>query len=183
MLFTGWWSRREICLRQNRRICPRCGYGTTHYLSSDTVRNGQQSVIAADILALMDALHIERAILGGFDWGARTANVIAALWPERCKTMVSVSGYLTGSQAANRQPLPPQAELAWWYQFYFATERGKRGYEPYRYDCNKLIWQLASPPSDGRSASRFITESPPGSVLYAGAKWVTPVLPLTAEQR
>lgn len=113
MLFTGWWRERETCLRQNRRICPRCGYGTIHHLSSDTARTGQQSVIATDILALMDALHIERAILGGFDRSARAANVIAALWPERCKAMVSVSGYLIGSQPANRQPLPPQAELAW----------------------------------------------------------------------
>jgi pimeloyl-ACP methyl ester carboxylesterase len=121
------------------------GYGTTRFLSGGTVRNGQQSVVAVDIIALMDALKIQRAILGGFDWGARTANIIAALWPERCKAMVSVSGYLIGSPAANKAPLPPKAELAWWYQFYFATERGRAGYEQYRHDFAKLIWQLASP--------------------------------------
>ena len=121
------------------------GHGTTSFLSSDTVRNAQQSAVAVDAIALMDALKIERAIIGGFDWGARTANIMAALWPERCKAMVSVSGYLIGSQAANRAPLPPRAELDWWYQFYFATERGRAGYEKYRRDFNKLIWQLASP--------------------------------------
>ena len=121
------------------------GYGTTHFLSSETFRNGQQSALAADIIALMDALKIEQAIVGGFDWGARTANIIAALWPERCKALVSVSGYLIGSPEANQTPLPPQAELQWWYQFYFATERGKLGYEEYRHDFNKLIWQIASP--------------------------------------
>jgi pimeloyl-ACP methyl ester carboxylesterase len=121
------------------------GYGSTRFLSNNTLRNGQQSVVAVDIVALMDALKIEKAILAGFDWGARTANIIAALWPEHCKAMVSVSGYLIGSQAANQKPLPPQAELAWWYQFYFATERGRLGYDQYRRDFNKLIWQLASP--------------------------------------
>ena len=121
------------------------GYGTTRFLSSETLRNGQQSAIAVDIIALMDALNIEKAILGGFDWGARTANIIAALWPERCKALVSVSGYLIGNPEANKTPLPPQAELEWWYQFYFATERGRAGYEKYWYDFNKLIWKLASP--------------------------------------
>ncbi|MCP6760431.1 MAG: alpha/beta hydrolase [Fischerella sp. CENA71] len=121
------------------------GYGMTRFLSSETLRNGQQSAIAADIIALMDALKIEKAILAGFDWGARTANIIAALWPERCKALVSVSGYLIGNPEANKTPLPPQAELEWWYQFYFATERGRVGYEKYRHDFNKLIWQLASP--------------------------------------
>jgi pimeloyl-ACP methyl ester carboxylesterase len=121
------------------------GYGTTRFLSSEAVRNGQQSVIAADIVALLDALRIQKAILAGFDWGARTANIVAALWPERCKAMVSVSGYLIGSREANRKPLPPQAELGWWYQFYFATERGRAGYEAYRRDFARLIWQTASP--------------------------------------
>lgn len=121
------------------------GYGTTRFLSSDTIRNGQQSVVAADIIALMDALKIPKAIVAGYDWGARTANIMAALWPERCKAMVSVSGYLIGSQEANKKPLPPKAELAWWYQFYFATERGRQGYENNRHDFAKLIWQLASP--------------------------------------
>jgi pimeloyl-ACP methyl ester carboxylesterase len=121
------------------------GYGTTRFLSSETFRNGQQSALAADIIAFMDALKIEKAILGGFDWGARTANIMAALWPQRCKAIVSVSGYLIGNPEANKMPLPPQAELEWWYQFYFATERGKLGYEKYRHDFNKLIWRLASP--------------------------------------
>jgi len=121
------------------------GYGSTRFLSEDTVRNGQQSVVAVDAIALMDALDIESAIVGGFDWGARTANVMAALWPERCKAMVSVSGYLIGSQAANASPLPPAAELSWWYEFYFATARGEAGYGKYRRDFAKLIWHTASP--------------------------------------
>lgn len=121
------------------------GYGTTRFLSSDTVRNGQQAALAVDIVALMDALRIEKAVLAGFDWGARTANILAALWPERVKAHVSVSGYLIGSQEANKKPLPPKAELAWWYQYYFATERGRAGYEANRHDFTKLIWQLASP--------------------------------------
>src|ERR1700730_13833898 len=108
------------------------GYGTTRFLSGQTLRHGQQSVVAIDIIALMDALKLQKAIIAGFDWGARTANIIAALWPERCKAMVSVSGYLIGSQASNEIPLPPKAELAWWYQYYFATERGRAGYEKYR---------------------------------------------------
>ncbi|MFT0169956.1 alpha/beta fold hydrolase [Paraburkholderia mimosarum] len=121
------------------------GYGSTRFLSADTARNGQQAVTAIDIVALMDALKIDQAIFGGYDWGARTANIIAALWPERVKGLVSVSGYLIGSQEANRKPLPPQAELQWWYQFYFATERGAQGYAANRDAFNKLIWQLASP--------------------------------------
>jgi pimeloyl-ACP methyl ester carboxylesterase len=121
------------------------GYGTTRFLSSETVRNGQPSAVAVDTVALMDALKIEKATLAGFDWGARTANIMAALWPERCKAMVSVSGYLIGSQEAGKMPLPPKAELEWWYQFYFATERGRAGYDKYRHDFAKLIWRLASP--------------------------------------
>ncbi|MES5483904.1 alpha/beta hydrolase [Bradyrhizobium sp. INPA03-11B] len=121
------------------------GYGTTRFLSSDTKRSGQPVAVAADIIALMDALKIEKAVLGGYDWGARTANIMAVLWPERCKAMVSVSGYLIGSQAAGKVPLPPKVELQWWYQFYFATERGREGYAKNRHDFNKLIWQLASP--------------------------------------
>jgi pimeloyl-ACP methyl ester carboxylesterase len=121
------------------------GYGSTRFLSADTPRNGQQSVVAVDVIALMDALKIDQAILGGFDWGARTVNIVAALWPQRVKAMVSVSGYLIGNQAAGKAPLPPKAELQWWYQFYFATERGKEGYEANRHDFNKLIWRLASP--------------------------------------
>jgi len=121
------------------------GYGTTRFLSDATVRNGEQAVVAVDAIALMDALHIKRAIVAGFDWGARTANILAALWPERCKAMVSVSGYLIGSQDAGKAPLPPKAELQWWYQFYFATERGRAGYDKYRHDFSKLIWQIASP--------------------------------------
>jgi pimeloyl-ACP methyl ester carboxylesterase len=121
------------------------GYGTTRFLSSETVRNGQPSVVAVDIIALMDALKIQKAILAGFDWGGRTADIMAALWPERCKALVSVSGYLIGSQESGKIPLPPNAELQWWYQYYFATERGRAGYDKYRHDFSKLIWQLASP--------------------------------------
>jgi pimeloyl-ACP methyl ester carboxylesterase len=121
------------------------GYGTTRFLSPDTKRSGQQSALATDAIALMDALGIESAIVAGFDWGARSANIVAALWPERCTALVSVSGYLIGSQAANTAPLPPSAELSWWYQFYFATERGRTGYARYRHDFAKLIWRTASP--------------------------------------
>jgi pimeloyl-ACP methyl ester carboxylesterase len=137
------------------------GYGTTRFLSGETVRNGQQSAVAVDIVALMDALKIEKPIIAGCDWGARTACIIAALWPERCKALVSVSGYLIGSQEAGKMPLPPSAELQWWYQYYFATERGRAGYDKYRRDFSKLIWQLASPKWDfdeatfDRSAASF----------------------------
>jgi len=137
------------------------GYGSTRFLSSETMRNGQPSAVAVDTIALMDALKIEQPILAGFDWGARTANIIAALWPERCKAMVSVSGYLIGSQESGRMPLPPSAELQWWYQFYFATDRGRDGYDKYRHDFSKLIWRLASPKWDfddatyDRSAAAF----------------------------
>ncbi len=121
------------------------GYGTTRFLSSETFRSGQPLVIALDIIALMDALKIKQAILAGFDWGARTADIIAALFPERCKALVSVSGYVIGSQESGKMPLPPKAELAWWYQYYFATDRGRAGYDKYRHDFAKLIWQIASP--------------------------------------
>jgi len=121
------------------------GYGTTLFLSNDTLRNGQPSAVASDTIALMDALRIEKAILAGFDWGARSVNIVSALWPERCKATVSVSGYLIGSQAAGKMPLSPKAEYEWWYQFYFATERGQSGYDKYRREFSKLIWQLASP--------------------------------------
>ena len=121
------------------------GYGTTRFLSSAAVRNGQPSALAVDLKDLLDALKIEKPILAGFDWGARTANIFVALWPERSKAMVSVSGYLIGNQEAGRMPLPPQAEFEWWYQFYFATDRGRAGYEKYRREFSKLIWQLASP--------------------------------------
>jgi pimeloyl-ACP methyl ester carboxylesterase len=121
------------------------GYGTTRFLSAGTTRNGQQGAIALDAIAFMDALKIPKAIIGGFDWGARTGNIIAALWPERCKGLVSVSGYLIGSQAAGRNPLLPRAEYQWWYQYYFATERGRLGYQENTHEFNKLIWQLASP--------------------------------------
>lgn len=124
------------------------GYGTTRFLSSQTFRNGQQGAVAVDVIALMDALKIQKAIVAGFDWGARTADIMAALWPERCKGIVSVSGYLIGTPESNKMPLPPQAELEWWYQYYFATERGRAGYEKYRRDFAKLIWQLASPKWD-----------------------------------
>jgi pimeloyl-ACP methyl ester carboxylesterase len=121
------------------------GYGTTRFLSSETLRNGQQSVIALDTIALMDALDIRKAVIAGCDWGARTTDIMAALWPERCKAIVSVSGYLIGSQKIGKIPLSPKAELEWWYQYYFATERGRAGYDKYRHDFAKLIWQIASP--------------------------------------
>jgi len=121
------------------------GYGSTRFLYSDTFRNGQQSALALDVLALMNALKIGKAIIGGFDWGARTAEILAALWPERCRAIVAVSGYLIASRTANRQPLSPEAEYRWWYQYYFATERGRRGYETNRHAFNKLIWKNASP--------------------------------------
>jgi pimeloyl-ACP methyl ester carboxylesterase len=148
------------------------GYGTTRFLSSETLRNGQQSVLALDIVALMDALKIQKAIIAGFDWGARTANIIAALWPERCKALVSVSGYLIGSQEAGKMPLPPKAELQWWYQYYFATERGRAGYDKYRHDFSKLIWQLASPKwgfddaTFDRSAASFDNPDHVGIVIH-----------------
>lgn len=137
------------------------GYGTTDFLSAGTMRNGQQAALARDAIALMDALEIEDAIIGGFDWGARTADIVAAIWPERCKGLVSVSGYLVGSQAAGMTPLPPSTEHQWWYQYYFATERGRLGYERNRREFNRLIWRLASPKwqfddaSFDRSAAAF----------------------------
>jgi pimeloyl-ACP methyl ester carboxylesterase len=121
------------------------GYGSTRFLSAGAPRNAQPAALAVDAIALMDALRIDKAVIGGFDWGARIANVVAALWPQRCKAMVSVSGYLIAGREANKMPLPPQAELTWWYQFYFATERGRAGYEKYRREFAKLIWQLGSP--------------------------------------
>lgn len=121
------------------------GYGTTRFLSGDALRNGQPAALALDVITLMDALGIEKATLGGFDWGARTAAIVAALWPERCQALVSVSGYLIGSRQSNKAPLPPEAELQWWYQYYFATERGRAGYDKYRREFAKLIWRLASP--------------------------------------
>ena len=121
------------------------GFGTTRFLSDATVRNGEQAALAIDTTALMDALRVERAVVAGCDWGARTAGIVAALWPERCRGLVSVSGYLIGSQATGGSPLPPEAELQWWYQYYFATERGRAGYEKYRRDFAELIWRTASP--------------------------------------
>jgi pimeloyl-ACP methyl ester carboxylesterase len=129
-----------------RAIVPHLrGYGTTRFLSSDSIRNGQPAALALDVVALMDALDIQKAVLAGFDWGARSAAIVAALWPERCKGLVSVSGYLIGSQEANKAPLPPKAELQWWYQYYFATERGRAGYDKYRHEFARLIWETASP--------------------------------------
>jgi pimeloyl-ACP methyl ester carboxylesterase len=135
-----------LAARDYRVIVPYLrGHGTTRFRAKDAVRNGQQAAIAVDAVALMDALDIDEAVVGGFDWGARSADIVAALWPERCRGLVSVSGYLIGSQAAGSVPLPPEAELQWWYQYYFATERGRAGYDKYRRDFAKLIWRLASP--------------------------------------
>jgi len=148
------------------------GYGTTRFLSSGAFRNGQPSALAVDIIAFLDALKIEKATVAGFDWGARTANIIAALWPERCKAMVSVSGYLIGSQEVGRMPLPPNAELQWWYQYYFATERGRAGYDKYRHDFAKLIWRIASPKWDfddatfDRSAAAFDNQDHVNIVIH-----------------
>jgi pimeloyl-ACP methyl ester carboxylesterase len=148
------------------------GYGTTRFLSPEAFRNGQPSALAVDLIALMDALKIEKAVLGGFDWGARTADIAAALWPERVKALVSVSGYLIGSQQAGKMPLPPKAELQWWYQFYFATERGRAGYEKYHHDFAKLIWQIASPKWNfddatfDRSAAAFDNPDHVGIVIH-----------------
>jgi pimeloyl-ACP methyl ester carboxylesterase len=124
------------------------GFGTTRFLSDETLRNGEQAALAVDVIALMDALEIERAIVAGFDWGARTADILAALWPERCAGLVSVSGYLIVNLEANQRPLPPKAELGWWYQYYFSTERGRLGYSENRREFNKLIWRIASPTWD-----------------------------------
>jgi pimeloyl-ACP methyl ester carboxylesterase len=148
------------------------GYGSTRFLSDNTMRNGQQSVLAIDLIALMDVLKIQTAIIGGFDWGARTADIIAAYWPERCKGLVSVSGYLIGSQAAGKNPLPPPSEFQWWYQYYFATDRGKEGYDKYRHDFAKLIWQLASPKWNftdtefDRSAASFVNPDHVAIVIH-----------------
>jgi len=148
------------------------GYGTTVFRSPETVRNGQQAALAADGLALMDALGIKQAVVAGFDWGARTADIMAVLWPERCKALVSVSGYLIGSQAGNAKPLPPQQELQWWYQFYFATERGKAGYAANTNAFNRLIWQLASPKwrfddaTYERSAASFVNPDHVAIVIH-----------------
>jgi pimeloyl-ACP methyl ester carboxylesterase len=121
------------------------GYGSTMFLSTDTFRNAQQAVVALDVIALMDALKVKKAILGGFDWGSRTVDIIAALWPNRCAGLVSVSGYLLTTPALQQAPLPPKAELGWWYQYYFSTERGVRGYTAYTHDFNRLIWETVSP--------------------------------------
>jgi pimeloyl-ACP methyl ester carboxylesterase len=148
------------------------GYGPTRFLSPDTFRNGQPAALAVDVTALMDALKIEKAILAGFDWGGRSADIVAALWPERCKALVSVSGYLIGSQQLGKTPLPPKNELEWWYQYYFATERGRAGYDKYRHDFAKLIWQLASPkwrfdnPTFERSAASFNNSDHVGIVIH-----------------
>jgi pimeloyl-ACP methyl ester carboxylesterase len=148
------------------------GYGATRFLSDEAVRNGQQSALGVDAVELMDALGIQTAIVAGFDWGARTANIVAALWPERCTALVSVSGYLIGSQEANKAPLPPPAELAWWYQFYFATERGRAGYERNRREFARLIWHTASPEWDfddatfDRSAASFDNEDHVDIVIH-----------------
>lgn len=135
-----------LAARGYRVIIPHLrGFGSTTFLSADTMRNGQPVAIAADMIALMDALNIRNAVVAGFDWGARTADIMAAIWPDRCRGLVSVSGYLIGNQAAGKLPLPPEAELQWWYQFYFATDRGRAGYQKYTHQFARLIWKLASP--------------------------------------
>ena len=162
-----------LASRGYRVIVPHLrGYGATRFPSGETPRNGQQAALAVDVIALMDALRIEKAIVAGCDWGARTANIVAALWPERCKALVSVSGYLIGSREVNTMPLPPKAELEWWYQFYFATERGRAGYEANRREFAKLIWRLASPrwnfddATFDRSAASFENPDHVGIVIH-----------------
>ncbi|RDZ27288.1 alpha/beta fold hydrolase [Lysobacter silvisoli] len=136
----------QLAARGYRVIVPHLrGYGSTRFRSADTPRNGEPAALATDVIALMDALKIERATLAGYDWGARSAAIVAAQWPQRVKALVSVSGYLIGSQQASRKPLAPAAELQWWYQFYFATDRGRDGYAQYTHDFAKQIWRLASP--------------------------------------
>jgi pimeloyl-ACP methyl ester carboxylesterase len=148
------------------------GYGTTRFLSSASLRNGQPAALARDVTDLMDALKIQQATVAGFDWGGRSADIVAALWPERCKALVSVSGYLIGNQEAGKAPLPPKAEYQWWYQFYFATDRGSRGYDKYRREFAKLIWQLASPKWNfdeatfARSAAAFDNPDHVGIVIH-----------------
>jgi pimeloyl-ACP methyl ester carboxylesterase len=148
------------------------GYGPTRFRSGAAFRNGQPSALAVDVIDLMDALDIKKATLAGFDWGARSADIVAALWPERCKALVAVSGYLIGNQEAGKMPLPPKAELEWWYQFYFATERGRAGYEKNRHDFAKLIWQIASPKWNfddatfDRSAASFDNPDHVGIVIH-----------------
>ena len=157
------------------------GYGTTHFLSDETFRNGEQAALALDVIAFMDALEIESAIVAGFDWGARTADIVAALWPDRCDGLVSVSGYLIGSQEAGKVPLPPEAELQWWYQFYFATERGRAGYDKYRRDFAKLIWRTASPGWDFDDATFDRTAASFDNPDHVDI--VDPQLPLAARTR
>ena len=162
-----------LAARGYRAIVPHLrGHGTTRFLSSGTFRNAQQSVVALDIIALMDALRIEKAILAGYDWGARTANIIAALWPERCRAMVSVNGYLINNRERNKLPLPPKVEHGWWYQYYFATERGRAGYDANRRDFAKLIWKANSPKWDfddatfDRTAASFDNPDHVGVVIH-----------------
>jgi pimeloyl-ACP methyl ester carboxylesterase len=121
------------------------GFGPTHFLSANGFRNGEQLAFALDTVAFMDALKIDAPILAGYDYGGRAADIVAALWPERCKALVSGQGYLIVNYAANRQPSPPRDELALWFQYYFCTERGALGYADNRYDFNKLMWQWLSP--------------------------------------
>src|SRR5262245_47806658 len=148
------------------------GYGSTRLLSSATFRNGQPAAVAVDLIDLMDALKIQKATLAGFDWGGRTVNIVAALWPQRCKALVSVSGYLIGSQQSGKMPLPPNAEFQWWYQFYFATERGRLGYDKYRHDFAKLIWQLASPKWNFDDATSSAAQLP-STIPITSISWST----------
>lgn len=158
------------------------GHGTTRFLSDDTVRNAQQSAIALDIVALMDKLRIEKAILAGYDWGARTANIVATLWPERCRAMVSVNGYLINNLERNKLPLPPQVEHGWWYQYYFATERGRAGYDANRQEFGKLIWKVNSPKWNfddatfERSAASFNNPDHVGIVIH-NYRWRLSIAP------
>lgn len=162
-----------LVARGRRVIIPHLrGHGSTVFRSASTPRNAQQAALGADGVALMDALGIRQAVVAGFDWGARTADIMAALWPDRCKALISVSGYLIGSQAANAKPLPPAQELEWWYQYYFATERGKAGYAANTDAFNRQIWRLASPQwtfddaTFDRSAASFVNPDHVAIVIH-----------------
>lgn len=150
------------------------GHGTTRFRSARTARNGQQSAIAADVVALMDALRIEKAVLAGFDWGARSAAVVAALWPERCRALVSVGGYLVVDLVANLKPLAAAAEHNWWYQYYFATERGRLAMEDrdLRRELTRFVWTTVSPTwhfddaTFDRAATAFDNPDHPAIVIH-----------------
>jgi pimeloyl-ACP methyl ester carboxylesterase len=151
-----------LAARGLRSIVPYLrGHGSTRFLSAEAPRNAQQSAVALDQIALLDALGIERALIVGFDWGARTACVIGALWPQRTIGVVSVGGYIVTQLATSARPLPAHVEHAWWYQYYFATENGRSGLAAHRREIARILWSTNSPrwafddATFGRTASAF----------------------------